>query len=300
MTNIQEDHLGIADIHDLDDLTRVKSVIIGAVKRTGWAVLNADNAYCLKIAEDASCNIAYFSMNEKNPALKEHSKAGGIAAIYENGFITIKKGDWKIRVEKVTQVPLTFNGSVDFMIQNVLAATLTAFLQGYKTEDIRMSLQTFIPSAAQTPGRMNIFKFKDFKVMVDFAHNPDGFNGIKGYLQTIEASQHIGIISATGDRRDEDIIETARIAAQMFDKVIICQEKYLRGRPQQELIDLLISGLVEVKPGIIIEVNNNGDDCLKKVIKTADFGVFITILSNTIDDAVHKVANFLDQEISKK
>lgn len=300
VTNIQEDHLGIADIHDLDDLTRVKSVIIGAVKRTGWAVLNADNTYCLKIAEDASCNIAYFSMNEKNPALKEHSKTGGIAAIYENGFITIKKGDWKIRVEKVTQVPLTFNGSVDFMIQNVLAATLTAFLQGYKTEDIRMSLQTFIPSAAQTPGRMNIFKFKDFKVMVDFAHNPDGFNGIRGYLQTIEANQHIGVISATGDRRDEDIIETARIAGQMFDKVIICQEKYLRGRPQQELIDLLISGLVEAKPGIMIEINNNGDDCLKKLIKTADSGDFITILSNTIDDAVHKVANFLDQEISKK
>lgn len=300
VTNIQEDHLGIADIHDLDDLTRVKSVIIGAVKRTGWAVLNADNSYCLKIAEDASCNIAYFSMNEKNPALKEHSKAGGIAAIYENGFITIKKGDWKIRVEKVTQVPLTFNGSVDFMIQNVLAATLTAFLQGYKTEDIRMSLQTFIPSAAQTPGRMNIFKFKDFKVMVDFAHNPDGFNGIRSYLQTIEANQHIGVISATGDRRDEDIIETARIAGQMFDKVIICQEKYLRGRPQQELIDLLISGLVEAKPGIMIEINNNGDDCLKKLIKTANCGDFITILSNTIDDAVHKVANFLDQEISKK
>ena len=300
VTNIQEDHLGISDIDNLDDLTRVKSVIIGAVKRSGWAVLNADNSYCLKIAASADCNVAYFSMDEKSPIIKEHSKAGGISAIYENGYITIKKGDWKIRVEKATHVPLTFNGTVDFMIQNVLAATLTTFLLGYKTEDIRTSLETFIPSAAHTPGRMNVFKFKDFKILVDFAHNPDGFNGIKGYLQTISATEHIGVISGTGDRRDEDIIETARIAAQMFDKIYICQEKYLRGRTQQELIDLLLIGLTEVKPEIPIIVNNNGEDCLREVINKVQPGSFITILSDTIDDAINKVTVYLDRELDQK
>ena len=300
VTNIQEDHLGISDIHNLDDLTRVKSVIIGAVKRDGWGVLNADNAYCLKIAANADCNIAYFSMDEKNPVIKEHCKKGGIAAIYENGYVTIKKGDWKIRVEKATHIPLTFNGSVDFMIQNVLAATLTTFLWGYKTEDIRMSLETFIPSAAHTPGRMNIFKFKEFKVLVDFAHNPDGFNGIKDYLKTVEATEHVGVISGTGDRRDEDIIETARIAAQMFDRVVICQEKYLRGRKQQELIDLLLTGLREVKPDIQVDINNNGEDCMKKLIVNAKAGSFITILSDTIDNAIHKATYYLDKELDKK
>jgi cyanophycin synthetase len=183
------------------------------------------------------------------------------------------------------------------MIQNVLAATLTAFLWGYKTEDIKMSLQTFIPSAAHTPGRMNVFKFKDFKVLVDFAHNPDGFNGVKSYLQTIEATEHVGVISGTGDRRDEDIIETARIAAHMFDRVFICQEKYLRGRQQQELIDLLVTGLREIKPSIPIVINNNGEECLKTVINDAKSGSFITILSNTIDNAIQKVTNYLDKEI---
>jgi cyanophycin synthetase len=296
VTNIQEDHLGISDIHNLDDLTRVKAVVIGAVKRDGWAVLNADNKYCIKIANDADCKVAYFSMDEKNPAIVEHCKKGGTAAIYENGYITIKKGDWKIRVDKVTHVPITFGGSVDFMIQNVLAATLAAFLCGYKIEDIRMSLETFIPSAAQTPGRMNIFKFKEFQILVDFAHNPDGFNGIKDYLKTIEATEHIGVISGTGDRRDEDIKETARIAAQMFDKIIICQEKYLRGRNQQELIDLLLAGIHEIKPDMEVTINNNGEDCLRYIIATAKSGSFITILSDTIDNAIHKVTEYLDKE----
>ncbi|MDQ8052735.1 MAG: cyanophycin synthetase [Pedobacter sp.] len=300
VTNIQEDHLGLADIHNLDDLTRVKSVVIGAVKRNGWAVLNADNKHCLKIAESADCNVAYFSMDEKNPVIKEHCKKGGIAAIYENGYVTIKKGDWKIRVEKVTHIPLTFNGSVEFMIQNVLAATLTTFLWGYKTEDIRTSLETFIPSAAHTPGRMNTFKFKEFTVLVDFAHNPDGFNGIRAYLATIPATMHVGIISGTGDRRNEDIIETARIAAHMFDKVYICQEKYLRGRSQQELIDLLLIGLREVKPDLPIVINNDGEDCLREVMANAIPGSYVTILSDTIHNAIEKVTNYLDQELEKK
>jgi len=296
VTNIQEDHLGMSDIHNLDDLTRVKAVVIGAVKRSGWAVLNADNKYCRRIASKADCKVAYFSMHEDSPVIKEHCKKGGTAAIYENGYITIKKGDWKIRVTKVTHVPLTFNGSLEFMVENVLAATLATFLYGYKIEDIRVSLETFIPSAAQTPGRMNIFNFKEFKVLVDFAHNPDGFNGIKGYLSTIDATEHIGVISGTGDRRDEDILETARISAQMFDRIIICQEKYLRGRTQQELIDLLLQGIREVKPDMKVIINNNGDDCLKYLVSTAQSGAFITILSNTIDNAIVKVAEYRDKE----
>jgi cyanophycin synthetase len=296
ITNIQEDHLGISDINTLDDLARVKGVIVGAVKRDGWAVLNADNKYCVKIGNNADCKVAYFSMDEKNPVIVEHCKKGGTAAIYENGHITIKKGDWKIRVDRVTHVPLTFGGCLDFMIQNVLAATLATFLYGYKIEDIKMSLETFIPSAAQTPGRMNIFAFKEFKILVDFAHNPDGFNAIKGYLKTIEASEHVGVISGTGDRRDEDIKETARISAEMFDRIIICQERYLRGRTQQEIIDLLMEGIREVKPDMPIIINNDGDECLKYIMASAKSGSFISILSNTIENAIAKVLEYRDKE----
>ena len=134
-------------------------------------------------------------------------------------------------------------------------------------------------------------------MLVDFAHNQNGFKGIQGYLSTIEATEHIGVISGTGDRRNEDILETARISAQMFDKIIICQEKYLRGRTQQELIDLLLQGIREVKPDMPVIINNSGDDCLRYLVATAQPGTFITILSNTIDDAIVKVAEYRDKEV---
>ena len=297
ITNIQEDHLGISDIHTLDDLARVKGVVLKSVKNDGWAILNADNKHCVKLAQDASCNIAYFSLDEKNKVIKDHCQKGGIAAIYENGFITIKKGDWKIRIEKVTHVPITFNGTVSFMTQNVLAASLATFVWGFKIEDIRLSLETFIPSVAQTPGRMNIFDLKDCKIMVDFAHNPDGLRGIKDFLSTLDIKQSIGIISGTGDRRDEDLREIGRISAQMFDNVIICQEKYLRGRSREEIINLLLDGLKEVKPEIDIQIINKSKDAFNYAVKNKQMGSFITIIGDSVTDAVGLVQNFQDKEV---
>lgn len=296
VTNVQADHMGLSDINTLDEMAKVKGVVVESVKRDGYAVLNADNIYCVKIGKNASCKVAYFSVDENNPVIVEHCKKGGIAAIYENGYITIKKGDWKFRVEKATLIPLTFGGKVTFMIYNVLAATLASYVYGFKIEDIATSLETFIPSAAQTPGRMNIFTFKDFKVMIDFAHNPDGFNGIKEFLSTIDSPDKIGIITGTGDRRDSDIRELGKISAQMFDHIIIRQDKFLRGREADDIVKLLVEGIKEIDPKQSYEYIPKEVDALKHALSLAKPGTFITALSDVIDNALDIVQTYLDKE----
>lgn len=298
ITNIQEDHLGIADIHNLDDLRRVKAVVIDAIKEDGWAVLNADDPNCVKIGRKAHCHVAYFSLDENSKIIKEHCKNGGIACIYENYFVTIKKGDWKIRVQKVGAIPITFGGSVEFMIQNALAATLAAFVWGFKTEDIKIALETFIPSASQTPGRMNIFKFKDFKVMIDFAHNPNGYRGIRDYIKTLDATYTIGIIAGTGDRRDEDIKELGAIAAEMFDHIIIRQEKHLRGRTEENMIGLLIEGIKTIDKATTYEPISKEVDAIRHAFSLAKPGTFIVALSDVIDNAIDIVQHY--QELERK
>ena len=300
ITNIQEDHLGISDIHDLKDLSRVKSVVVESVKKDGWAVLNGEDENCLNIAKSLSCNVALFSLDENCPAIIEHCAEGGIAAIYENGFITIKKGDWKIRVERATHIPLTLNGKAKFMIANVLAATLSAYLYGFKTEDIKLSLATFIPSAAHTPGRMNIFEFSKFKVLIDFAHNPTSYLGIEDYLSSVDASRKIGIISGVGDRRDEDIKECAKIAARMFDHIIIRQEKHLRGRTEEEIINLILEGLQEGDASVTHEVVSLEVEAIKHAISIAEEGTYIVALSDVIDNAIDIVQSYLDAEIESE
>ncbi|WP_396193627.1 cyanophycin synthetase [Flavobacterium sp.] len=296
ITNIQEDHLGLADIHTLDDLARVKATVVRSVKKDGWAILNAEDEQCLKIANELSCNIAYFSMDENNPMVQKFAKEGKIVAVYENGYITIKKGEWKIRVERATHVPLTLGGKAKFMIANALAATLASYLWGFKTEDISLSLQTFIPSAAQTPGRMNIFDFKKFKVLIDFAHNPAGYRGVEEYLSTVEASKKIGIIAGVGDRRDEDIKECATIAARMFDHIIIRQEKHLRGRTEEEIIGLIMEGINASGRNVTHEIITKEVEAIKHAINSAQEGTFITALSDVVTNAIEIVQEYLDKE----
>jgi cyanophycin synthetase len=295
ITNIQEDHLGLSDIHSLDDLARVKSVVINSVKKDGWAVLNADNKHCVDIGKKADCNVAYFSRNENNPVIVAHCKKGGIACVCENGYITIQKGDWKIRVQRTIMIPLTFGGTVAFMIDNVMAATLATFLHGFKTEDIKMSLGSFIPSAAQTPGRMNIFEFKEFRFMIDFAHNPDGYNGIKQFLSHVDSPLKIGIIAGTGDRRDEDIRELGKIAAEMFDYIILRQEKHLRGRTEENILDLLKEGIA-LGGNTQYEIIPKEIDAIKHAMSLAKPGAFITALSDVISNAIETVQNYQEQE----
>jgi cyanophycin synthetase len=297
ITNIQEDHLGISDIETLDDLARVKAVVVRSVKKDGWAVLNAESEHCVKIADDLSCNVAYFSMDENHPVIVRHCKKGGIAAIYENGFVTIKKGDWKIRVEKVTHIPLTMGGKAKFMIANVLAATLAGFLYGFKTEEMKLSLETFIPSAALTPGRMNIFNFKHFKVMIDFAHNKAGYMAIEDFLTSIDSPHKVGIVAGVGDRRDQDIRDSGMMAARMFDHVIIRQEKYLRGRTEEEIINLILEGIASVDKKVTYEIVSREVEAIRHAISLAREGSFIVVLSDVITNAIEIVQEYMDKEI---
>ncbi len=70
-------------------MAKVKAVVPETVFQHGYAVLNADDDLVYAMKDDLDCNIALFSMDENNPRIKEHCDEGGLAAVFENGFITI-------------------------------------------------------------------------------------------------------------------------------------------------------------------------------------------------------------------
>ena len=106
------------------------------------------------------------------------------------------------------------------MIQNTLAAVLAAFVQDIDLETIRVGLRTFVPSPELTPGRMNIFQFRHFRVLVDYAHNPAGFEAVGQYLSSLPDAPRIGLICGTGDRRDQDLLQLGKLAGQLFDEIL--------------------------------------------------------------------------------
>lgn len=297
LTNIKEDHLGISDIHNLKDLTRVKRVVLDSVKKDGWCILNADDEYSMRLVDDLKSKVALFSLDENNPHIKRFAKEGRITCVYEDGYVTIKKGEWKIRIERVKNIPITMEGKAKFMIANVLAASLAAYVYGFEIPNIALALTTFIPSAQLTPGRLNIFNFKNFKVMIDFAHNPAGYEAIEDFLKSVEANKKIGIISGVGDRRDGDIREIGKIAGRMFDHIIIRNEKHLRGRPEEEINGLIIEGIQEANRDISYECIPKEIDALKHAMSLAEEGTFITALSDVITNAIELVQEYQAKEV---
>jgi cyanophycin synthetase len=161
---------------------------------------------------------------------------------------------------------------------------------------MRLALETFIPSPTQTPGRMNLFQFKDFEVMIDYAHNPAGFEAISKFLEKVESTHKVGIIAGVGDRRAEDIIQLGKLSAKMFDEVIIRQDKNLRGRSDQEIIDLMVEGIKSVNPTMNYTAIPKEKEAIDYAIKNAKKGSFIIICSDVIPDALEQIMKYKENE----
>ncbi|RYZ50465.1 MAG: cyanophycin synthetase, partial [Sphingobacteriales bacterium] len=296
VTNVAADHLGLQAIDTMEKLAKVKAVVTKTVLPQGYAILNADDDLVYAMREGLDCKVALFSLDENNPRIKDHCAKGGLAAVYEHGYVTVLKGTWKIRIEKVTDIPLTFSGKATFNIANVLGATLAAYVSDFKTEDLRQALQTFIPSPAMTPGRMNIFRFRNFTVMLDYAHNTHGIQAIGKFVASIEAPVKVGIVAGVGDRRDEDIISLGEESAKIFDEIIIRQDKNLRGRTEEEIIQLISEGIRNIDSSKKIAVFRRENEAIDYALQNAVKDSFITIISDVVPDALDQVKRYKDVE----
>lgn len=300
VTNVTADHLGLKGINTLEQLAKVKGVIPETVLPNGYAILNADDDLVYDMRRTVDCNVALFSMDENNPRIKALQRIGGITAVYENGYVTLCKGQWKMRLMKAEYIPLTYGGKAGFMIQNVLPAIIAANVQGISIEDMKAGLETFIPSATQTPGRLNLFKFNDFSILLDYAHNPAGMRALQKFIEALDATVKVGIIAGIGDRRLEDNNEMGSIAAEMFDEIIIRQDKHLRGKTEEELIKMLHDGIKMKDPDKKTTIIPSEKEAITHAVKNAVKGSLIVLCSDVIPDALDLVKEFKEQEANGK
>ncbi|MCZ2222826.1 MAG: cyanophycin synthetase [Chitinophagales bacterium] len=297
VTNVAEDHIGLGGINTVEQMAKVKAVVPETVFPHGYAVLNADDDLVYKMKDDLKCNIALFSMDENNPRIKEHCEAGGLATVFENGYVSILKGTWKIRVAHVKDIPLTFEGKALHNIANTLPSVMAAYLfKSINIEDIRSGLQTFVASSNTTPGRLNFFHFKNFTFLADFAHNPHGLKLLGDFVSKLDYPIKVGVISGTGDRRDEDIRELGAISAEYFDEIIIRCDKNLRGRTAEEIIGLLQEGINSINPNIPQTVIANENLALEHIYENPKQGALYVVMCDVVAGALDKIKELKDRE----
>ena len=283
--NVSADHLGIGDIDTIDQMAKLKSVVAESVSINGYAVLNADDPLVAAMAEQVKGQVAYFAMNPANELVQNHTRKGGLAAVYENGYLSILKGDWTLRIDQAVNLPVTMQGRAPFMIANALAASLAAFAQGVPIEAIRAALTTFRASVNQTPGRMNLFNLGHYHALVDYAHNAASYEALGSFVCNWPG-ERIGVIGGPGDRRDEDFIELGKLAAKIFDRIIVKEDDDLRGRPSGEASELICKGIIQEKPDRQYEIILKETDAINTGLDRATPGGLVVILPESITRAI--------------
>ncbi|TYZ06000.1 cyanophycin synthetase [Hymenobacter lutimineralis] len=295
VTNVAADHLGMRDIHTVEEMAAVKGVLPRTVRKNGWAVLNADDDLVYAMREKLECRVALFSMDENNPRILDHVENGGVAAVYEEGYVTIYKNSYKLRIDHAAEFPVTFGGRARFNIENSLATALTGYLCGFERDEIKTALRTFVPSSTKTPGRMNVYKFPKFEVIVDYAHNAHGIEKFEEFLRETPATRKIGMVSGLGDRREEDTLSFARVAGRMFDEIILRQDRDLRGKTAEELRELMTRGLQLDNPGVAINYIEHEMDAIDHALQTAPDGSVVVMFTENISGTLKKLDEFEQQ-----
>jgi cyanophycin synthetase len=255
--NVAPDHLGLRGIDTLDELAKVKQVVVEAVPRNGFAVLNADDPRVLAMRTACGGDVVLFSMDPASEDVARHLRRGGRAVVLETEGdverIVFRHGSRAQAVVRTDALPATFGGRARMNVQNAMAATGAALVAGAHLQDVRQALQSFTTSFETSPGRLNMTQTGGVTIVVDYCHNAHGMRMLGDFVDrwTADAApgaRRIGLITTPGDRRDEDIRELGRAAAPHFDHVVVPTLVNLRGRDPGEMPPLLLAGIEDGVP----------------------------------------------------
>jgi len=300
ITNISEDHLGLDGIYSKEDLFHVKSLVVEAVKSNGYAVLNADDPVIVQGAKGIRANIIYFSKHEGNLVIHKHVAQGGIAVFLKGNYITISTGDGLLQVADIHQIPATYGGRLIHNVENCLAAVAGCYGLKIPIPIIKKGLMNFYSDELQNPGRFNVYNIKDFRVVVDYAHNMEGYKNVIHALHQMGASRLVGIIGVPGDRDDQSIYKIGQLAGRSFGYIYIKEDEDLRGRKPGEVSRILQRGALAGGASLDqIEIILSETHALKKAMKQARPGDLITIFYEHLEPVLEIIRQEMEQSDAK-
>ena len=297
VTNIGEgDHLGLSDIETLEQLAKVKRCVIEAVSKTGYGVLKANDPYTAEMAERCKGGVIFFAIDGNDPVLSEHRSKGGRAAFVRDNAIILAEGNTDFPLLSLERIPLTHNGRITFQVENVLAAAAACWGLGMPCEQIRLGLESFSAHMDKVPGRFNLVEMHGATVIVDYGHNASSLMAIAESLEQFPHEHRTVIYSAAGDRRDEDMVRQGEILANYFDRIILYEDQYLRGRQPGEIMSLFKKGMDAGRKVKEIHEVSGWPNAVDRALKLIRKGDLLLMQADTIDEAVQYLQRAFEHE----
>jgi cyanophycin synthetase len=239
VTNISGDHLGLGGVNTIEDLARVKQVVIESVARDGAAVLNADDPLVAEMAAATDARVVYFGMNPKRSVMAAHLADDGSCVFVEDGAIVLARDGHRDTLVELERLPFTHGGRVRFQVQNALAAVAAAWAAGLNPAMIVRALTTFRSDAAMVPGRFNVRELRGVEVVLDYGHNAAAMRALGEAIESLGKRRTVMVLGLPGDRRDEDLIATVQATRAFADEYVLHDLEDRRGRAENEVPKLL-------------------------------------------------------------
>lgn len=305
VTNISNDHLGLDGIETVEDMAFVKALVLEAVKKDGYSVINADDAFAEYMFDRASGNKILFSQKSDNHIILQHIENEEEAVFVRDGMVVhVKKGEEQ-KILKVKDIGITMKGMLRCNVENALAAICALLCLKIPKHFIRKALKTFCCDFKYNPGRFNFFKLHNCDILLDYGHNPAGYEAVAELLNKIRPKYCIGVIGMPGDRKDDTIISVAKKCSLMFDQIIIKEDEDLRGRKSGEVADIMYRALIQEgydKNKISIILNESEaiqyaiEFCGEKSINV--FHPTIAVFYENLEKAAETVKKYQEYELS--
>ncbi len=284
------DHLGLNYITTVEDLAVLKRVAVQNVAPDGTAVLNAADPIVAAMAAICPGSVTFFAASAQLPTLATH-RAQGHRVVYVDGdAIVAAQGDFEQRIA-LRDIPLTRGGTVAFQVENAMAAVGAAWALGIGWHALRAGMRSFVNDAQTVPGRFNVFDHRGATVIADYGHNPDAIAALTQAVEAMPARRRFVVISAAGDRRDEDIRLQTEILGGAFDEVILYEDQCQRGRCDGEVVALLRQGLADATRTSRVQELRGEFLAIDTALDALEPGDLCLVLIDQVEEALAHIAS---------
>jgi len=153
-------------------------------------------------------------------------------------------------------------------------------------------------------GRFNMYNYCGRKIILDYAHNIEGYKAVISSLKKIKGINNlIGVIGIPGDRKNDVGYSIGEICAENLDKIVIKEDKDRRGRKIGEIAGLLEKAILKTNKNANLKICLDEVEALKYAIEISEkddvivvFYEKIELLLGVIKENQIKPINTLDEK----
>lgn len=278
LTNITKEHLNTHKT--LENYIDCKCELFR--NTIGPCILNKDDEHYLKVKENCNGQVYTYGIGEDNDMQIKDVKLFANKTVFT---IHYENKDYHISSPLLAM----------FNVYNLTAALLCLVKLNYKLDDLLLR----IPSLKISGRLENINLGQNFKLIVDYAHTPNGIKNLLSFFKSLNHNKLIVVFSEPGERDKSKRAEKGYNVISMADYAIITSQD-----PRSEDPKDIASDLIEnVKEYQNYEIIIDRSEAIKKAINMAKENDIILIIgkgSETYQIIKNDIIYFSDIDEAKK